>query len=93
MVFPHDDWGKNAGDYTSDFHRARRARTDKWEFEVRTDDPSREVTLSWQAFGNYPSEGSLTDEQTQTVTPMSGGSYRFLMGSTVRAFTWTVRKK
>ena len=54
LVFPRDDWGADSGEYGSDFRsvkRLRRKNVDEWLFEVRTDQPGREVTLSWTGDG------------------------------------------
>lgn len=46
VVFPHGNWGEQAGDYASDFHAS--ARKDSWVFEVRTDDVNSPVELCWE---------------------------------------------
>jgi len=48
IVFPHPDWGEEAGDYTSDYHPTAAGLDDEWVFEVRTDDPNRDVRLAWE---------------------------------------------
>lgn len=47
LVFPHPDWGSQANTYTTDFHAPSATQPDNWQFEVRSDDPKRVVTLRW----------------------------------------------
>ena len=47
IVFPHPEWGADAGDYTSDYHSRENYRNDMWEFEVRTSATYDDVTLTW----------------------------------------------
>lgn len=37
-----------AGDYTSDFHFVRTREADEWLFEIRSDDPYRDIDLYWE---------------------------------------------
>jgi hypothetical protein len=48
VVFPHDDWGDRADNYTSDFHPPGWARGDEWVFQVHSDSPYRDVRLGWE---------------------------------------------
>jgi len=94
IVFPHPNWGENAGDYASDFHNIRR-RWDRWVFEVRSDDPNREVTLSWNGQANMK-RMKLIDVATRTrVKAIKKGkiqTYTFNMnGQTTRTFKWVGR--
>ncbi len=47
VVFPHEGWTKG-DNYASDYHGLDDVAQDKWNFVVRTDDSSREVTLRWE---------------------------------------------
>jgi hypothetical protein len=47
VVFPHPEWGEKAGDYASDYHPPGFREADQWVFQVRTDDPWRDVRLAW----------------------------------------------
>ncbi|MCW8925178.1 MAG: FG-GAP repeat protein, partial [Xanthomonadales bacterium] len=47
LVFPHQDWGDNAGNYTSDYHMANTGAADEWVFEIHSDDAYRNVDLYW----------------------------------------------
>jgi hypothetical protein len=49
IVFPHDDWLDNSDNYTSDYHAADYWAADQWVFQVKSDDPDRDVTLRWDA--------------------------------------------
>jgi len=89
IVFPHPNWGDHAGDYGSDF-RGTHKRKNKWIFEVRSDDPNRQVTLSWSSQTDM-SGMSLLDTVTRTkVNALDAGQqYTFNMdGQTVRKFKW-----
>jgi hypothetical protein len=95
LVFPHDDWGAHAGDYTTDFHGVGDETTD-WRMEVRSSEIGKEITLRWE--GWPPSQGRsrawLIDDEIGKVLPASsGGSYTFLMTSGQRAFRWHVGSK
>jgi hypothetical protein len=87
IVFPHRNWGAKAGDYASDYHPVQ-AGADRWDFEVRTDNPRRKIELSWQATGNAPRNMSLRDTKTAAVIPVQAGRYVFTMGAQARSFTW-----
>ena len=92
IVFPHPDWGDHAGDYASDFHGTHK-RKNKWVFEIRSDDPNRQVTLSWSSQADM-SGMSLVDTVTGTKVAALGADqqYTFNMGGqTVRSFKWVVR--
>ena len=85
IVFPHPDWGDHAGDYGSDF-RGTHKRKNKWTFEVRSDDPNREITLSWSSLADM-SGMSLLDTVTGTkvAAQHADQQYTFNMdGETVR---------
>jgi hypothetical protein len=82
VVFP--------GEYASDFHPVK-AGADSWKFVVRTDNPGRKVKLSWEVNGKAPANMSLKDLKTGKVIQRKAGSYTFVMGSTERAFTWSVK--
>jgi hypothetical protein len=87
IVFPHWNWGAKAGDYASDYHPVKPG-ADTWEFEVRTDNPRRQIELSWQATGDAPMNMSLRDTKTGAVIPVQAGRYVFTMGAPARSFTW-----
>ena len=92
IVFPHPDWGDHTGDYTSDFHGTR-GRNHNWTFEVRSDDPNREVTLNWSSEADMT--GMLlvdTVTGTQLAAQAADQQYTFNMGGeTARSFEWVFR--
>jgi hypothetical protein len=47
LVFPHQDWGENSGNYASDYRNPK--IKDNWLFEIHTDEIGREVSLCWEA--------------------------------------------
>lgn len=90
IVFPHADWGEHAGDYASDFHAySQKNRQDSWQFEVRTNDSHREVTLSWAGLQEVLQPSVLIDNETGEVIRMRFvEEYTFFMNGTTRSFTW-----
>jgi len=48
IVFPHPEWGENAGNYTSDYHHPDAYNADEWLFEVRTSAVNSDITLRWE---------------------------------------------
>lgn len=90
IVFKQDDWGDNAGDYTSDFHPvSRNNRKDDWSFVVLSDDHQREVTLSWQGPENALKDSLLIDmDNGEVIQPDKRGSYTFHMNGERRNFAW-----
>ncbi len=94
LVFPHPDWGPDAGDYTVDYRQARPGATGDWAFEARSDSV-RTITISWQvvapAGSTLLARSTLVDEGTGgSVRPLPGGSYSVTMVGTVHAFRWLV---
>jgi hypothetical protein len=90
IVFPHPDWTENAGDYTSNFHpTGERHDVDAWSFEVRSDDPTREISLAWSGTAKILAKSHLIDNATGAVIkPTHDGTYRFSMSGISRSFTW-----
>lgn len=61
IVFPHDDWGDDSGNYASDFHLADDYYAeDQWVFQVKTDNPYRDINLYWSR--PYLLEGVWTQD-------------------------------
>ncbi len=48
IVFPHPEWGEDAGDYTSDYHHPDAYNADEWTFEVRSSAVNSDVKLYWE---------------------------------------------
>ena len=104
VVFSHPDWGDRAADYSSDYHGVMDESTgDSWDFEVRSDDPHRQVTLSWRVTDtDIMARSTLLDNMTGhrikvMRTPKGGNEpivqtrYGFNMaGETTRSFRWIV---
>ncbi len=89
VVFPHQDWGRRAGDYSTDFHALGSGpHADRWPFEVWSAGAGR-VTLSWQgpewALENAVLVDGLTGER---IRVQSGRHYTFEMEGPLHPFTW-----
>ncbi|MHC5112595.1 MAG: cadherin-like domain-containing protein, partial [Planctomycetota bacterium] len=94
VVFPHDDWGENVGNYASDYRPLKKNKNvgDSWQFEVLIDQPAREITLSWVMQGDIPRAPLLINLDTGEVVDMQQsdpGSYTFVMDATTQRFEWT----
>jgi hypothetical protein len=94
IVFPHDDWGERAGSYASDYRALKKNKNegDSWRFEVRSDQPGREITLRWAMQGDYPEAPTLIDlesGETVAVDPTVPDSYTFVMDAATHRFAWT----
>jgi hypothetical protein len=88
IVFPHLDWGKNAGDYSSDFHPISN-QYDQWTFEVRADAPTSQVSISWQCPEEILKRSRLIDLQNGKIIAVDvEGRYEFVMNGKVKKFRW-----
>lgn len=47
IVFPQSSWGEHNDKYASDYRDIDYTRPDQWVFEVRTDNPRRDLVLNW----------------------------------------------
>jgi hypothetical protein len=94
IVFPHPDWGEQAGDYASDFHRLPRDRRngDAWRFAVRSGDPMRWLTLTWDGPAAILRRSVLIDETTGTRIPARDGRYEFGLIEQTHRFRWHIRR-
>ena len=95
LVFPHDDWGKRAGDYASDFHKVK--RQDKWEFEIKTDEPGRQINLCWEGDDEIVSRSWLIDLETGEQFDLSeqqqaSRCLAFAMEGTSKRYRWRYRE-
>ena len=95
IVFTQPDWGDDAGDYTSDFHPpSRYNKVDRWPFVVVSDNPEREVTLSWQGSEHALKNAVLIDlDNNEMIEPGKQGDYTFITSSERRYFEWEFVKR
>ena len=86
-MFPHEKWGKNTGDYGSDFRNRKKA--DKWLFEIRSDATDRDVNLCWQGAAKVLERSELIDRDTRQIYfPDEMGCISINMDEKVRSFRW-----
>jgi len=89
IVFPHPNWGRQAGDYNSDFHALQERLDDQWSFEVRASEPSQQVTLRWEGEASLLEEMLLIDQETgESVLVQPDGSFTFTMNEERHSFWW-----
>ncbi len=98
IVFYHPEWALAVVDYTSDYHPSTRNKSDKWFFEIRSDNAWRDLTLNWEGQSVDMDRMVLVDLQTGEEVPAMAGDatqdYAFNMnGYTVRAFQWVLLSK
>ncbi len=92
IVFPHPEWGDQAGNYTTDYREAQPGRGNSWDFVVDSDVP-RQITLSWQGpadrLAGILARSTLENVETgETVQPVVGGTYTTTMVATEHRFNW-----
>lgn len=108
VIFYRPDWETEQDTYNTDYHpisyigptagcdpQPGTEAGDEWAFEVRSDDPARDLSLTWEG-----SEGAnlermvLIDlEENITVPAVVDGviqEYTFRMNGAVREFTWAL---
>jgi hypothetical protein len=90
IVFHHPEWERDIVDYTSDYHPLEHEEGDQWGFEVRSDDPDRDLTLSWEGQQANLKKMVLVDLATgEVISARTKNQYRFNMdGANVRVFEW-----
>ncbi len=105
IVFPHAEWGADAGDYGSDFRSVKRAKQvkgapkDVWDFEVRTDLPGRQVTLSWRGHGIDKRLKRMrlidvdNDKKVKAVRKGAVQTYTLTLPGTIHRFRWVYHYK
>ncbi len=94
LVFPHRDWGDASGDYASDYRKP--GGTDKWIFELRTDEPGRKVNLCWEGSGNIIAKSVLVDIGSKKRHRLKRKQYKYgclavVMDETVKRFRWVYK--
>ena len=94
LVFPHPEWGSNAGDYASDFHPVD-LNAHSWSFEVRANPVGSKVFLSWEGSPELLKRSQLIEVATgKIILPtdrlwaMKG--YPITLKSAVQSYTWKV---
>jgi len=94
LVFPHPEWGSNAGDYASDFHPVD-LNAHSWSFEVRANPVGSKVFLSWEGSPELLKRSQLIEVATgKIILPtdplwtMKG--YPITLNATVQRYTWQV---
>lgn len=95
VVFRKDEWGDKSGDYNSDI-RSLEDTDSVWTFLVKSDDPAREVVLSWESNHRLDRMRLIDLSTGATVYPILAGrpmTYRFNMdGQNEREFLWKYRE-
>ncbi|CAN0496239.1 unnamed protein product, partial [Hapterophycus canaliculatus] len=72
---------------------------DRWNFEVRTDVPGREVTLSWRGDGvserlrNMRLVDVESGKAIKVIRNGAVGTYTLAMPGTIHRFKWVYRYK
>lgn len=94
LVFPHPDWGTNAGNYASDFHPISNA-VDAWKFSVLSDNTQRTINLYWSGNEDWINRSQLLDKDLNTIVMVKASAfYSFNMnGQKVRNFIWNLPAK
>ncbi len=94
LVFPHPDWGDAAGDYGADYHPLDDAKTNEWNFVVRTSEVLEDLILSWQAPQDILRHSQLVDEDTgKRINLNKRSSYATdWQGLQERHFKWVLKK-
>jgi subtilisin family serine protease len=95
LVFPHGNWGENAGNYASDYRGY--SPKEKWNFEIHVDEVGREVNLCWEGPEDVIKRSVLVDLDTKRryhlkKQPELEGCISLVMDATVRRFRWKYRQ-
>jgi hypothetical protein len=91
LVFPHWDWGDEAGNYASDYRGP--GKKDNWVFEVHTDEIGRDVKLCWEGPGEVIARSVLVDINSKKKHRLKQKNYingclSIHMDETVKQFRW-----
>ncbi len=91
LVFPHPEWGAQAGDYASDYRPAQGGPT-SWNFEIRADQPGAQVWLRWQGDPKILARSLLLDADNKLLisptNPRYANGLAVSMTGKTRRFTW-----
>jgi hypothetical protein len=94
VIFYRPDWETEKETFNTDFHPLARKKSDEWAFEVRSDDPYRDLSLTWVGKRTKMKRMVLVDLQEDIVFPAvvrgKPQVYNFRMNGTVREFAWRV---
>ncbi len=94
VMFYRPDWDSDRETYNTDYHPVVYGKSDEWTFEVRSDDPTRDLSLTWVGHKTRMKTMALVDIQENVVFPaVVDGEvqvYNFRMNGTVREFAWRV---
>lgn len=97
IIFYRPDWGTELDGYNTDFHPVALRKKDEWTFEVRSDDPYRDLTLSWKGRNTDMKKMVLVDLQENIVVAAveddEPQQYSFSMNGPVREFAWRLLRK
>jgi hypothetical protein len=92
VIFYRPEWGQEEQTYNTDFHPVDPKSADEWTFEVRSDDPARDLSLTWVGENTSFKNMVLVDlEEDKVLAAVVNGepqTYHFRMSGTVRAFAW-----
>lgn len=92
VIFYRPEWGVKKQTYHTDFHPVAPQKSDEWTFEVRSNDPTRDLSLTWVGENTTMHTMVLVDLQEDRVFPavVKGKPqvYNFRMNGTVREFAW-----
>ena len=94
VMFFRPDWASERETYNTDYHPVVYGKSDEWTFEVRSDDPYRDLSLTWVGQRTRMQTMALVDLQENIVFPAVVDGvpqvYHFRMNGTVREFAWRV---
>ncbi len=92
VIFYRPEWETEKETFNTDFHAVTPKVSDEWTFEVRSDDPTRDLSLTWVGKRTRMKHMVLVDVQEDVVIPavIDGVPqvYPFRMNGTVREFAW-----
>jgi hypothetical protein len=94
VIFYRPQWAVPKQTYNTDFHPVAPKQADEWTFEVRSDDPTRDLSLTWVGENTNMKRMVLVDLQEDVVFPAVVRGvpqvYNFRMNGAVREFAWRV---
>lgn len=94
VIFYRPDWETETETYNTDYHPVDSKAADEWTFEVRSDNLSRALSLTWvsDTRTNQMNKMVLVDlEKNVMVAAVINGApqeYSFTMNGAVRKFAW-----